>query len=439
MSYYQRYLEVHPLDVSPEILISSDAVLHLQQKLSESAGPSLILLDPDTEKAVSAYLNPGDLETRGDPLYRLPANPLPSLELVKEIAREAEERKVKRIVGIGSGVISDCAKQAAFEAGIDNWCLMTAASVDAFTSGTAAIRVEGYHESLPTRPTEAVFCDLRILAEAPRRLTLSGLGDMAGKFIAVPDWRMSSMVTGEFFNEDAANFASGSASLALRDIDSILSGSERGCTNAADALLTSGLIMQSLKSSRPASSTEHILAHFWEMEHLVTNREWDLHGVLVAAASRFVISAYREILALITGSDPDLERARQLFAGAAALPDAPWLSEKTRIKLARELKERDNSPQGHANRVEKLVPLRYELKNIYTSFLDTAQEGLEGLYKAGLPLDLGSLGIDRERGRFGLNNVRFLRNRYTLLDVARDLGFDREAEEIINRAYDSSF
>ena len=178
---------------------------------------------------------------------------------------------------------------------------------------------------------------------------------------------------------------------------------------------------------------------FWEMEHLVTNREWDLHGVLVAAASRFVISAYREILALITGSDPDLERARQLFAGAAALPDAPWLSEKTRIKLARELKERDNSPQGHANRVEKLVPLRYELKNIYTSFLDTAQEGLEGLYKAGLPLDLGSLGIDRERGRFGLNNVRFLRNRYTLLDVARDLGFDREAEEIINRAYDSSF
>jgi len=439
MSYYQRYLEVKPLDVSPEILISLDAAMQLQRELASRSFPSLVLLDPDTEKAVSPYIKAADLERLGNHVYRLPENPLPSLELVKEIARAAGEREVKLIVAVGSGVISDLAKQAAFEAGTGNWCLMTAASVDAFTSGTAAIRIEGYHESLPTRPAKRIFCDLRVLAQAPRRMTLSGLGDLVGKFIAVPDWHMSSRVTGEFFDEDAAKFASGSASLALEDIDSILSGSEDGCTRVADALLTSGLIMQSLKSSRPASSTEHILAHFWEMEHLVQNRDWDLHGVLVAAASSFVVQAYREILDLLTETDPDLERGARLFSEAPAIPDASWLSEKTRAKLARELSSRDSSLQGHKKRVEQLISLKTELKGLYTAYLDTAAEGLAGLREAGLPLKLSSLGIDRERGRFGVNKVRFLRDRYTLLDAARDLGFDREADEILNRAYDVSF
>jgi glycerol-1-phosphate dehydrogenase [NAD(P)+] len=438
MTNYERYLDSKPLKEPPLILIASDAADRLQAELSGKEPAALILMDPDTAAAVSDLLNPEVLRAYGHRIRMLPRNPLPTLELVKEIAAEAKEHKLDLIVGAGSGVISDCAKQAACEAGIRNWCLMTAASVDAFTSGTAAIRVEGYHESLPTRAAERIYCDIRVLSKAPRRLTLAGLGDLAGKFIAVPDWQMSSMITGEFFDPVAAEFAVGSATLALNDLESILSGSESGCVNAADAVLTSGLIMQSLQSSRPASSTEHILAHFWEVEQLVGNREWDLHGVLVAAASRIVIRAYREILSLIVADSPDPGRGEHLFS-AAAVPDASWISEKTRAKLQREIKARDNSPEGHKRRMEKLLPMAEELVKLYVDYLDTAEKGLTELGEAGLPLDLGSLGIDKERGRFGVNNIRFLRNRYTLLDAARDMGYDREAEEILNRAYESCF
>ena len=81
--------------------------------------------------------------------------PVPTIELVRELAAEARAAGAALVVGIGSGVIADLAKHASHEAGLPNWAVVTAASVDAYSSATAAIRVEGSHRALPTTVSEA--------------------------------------------------------------------------------------------------------------------------------------------------------------------------------------------------------------------------------------------------------------------------------------------
>src|SRR5436309_3225831 len=80
----------------------------------------------------------------------------------------------------------------------------TAASVDAYTSATAALRTGGYHQAIPARPSEVVVCDTDVLARAPSDLFLAGLGDLLAKFLAHLDWTIAHLVAGDPFCEVVA-------------------------------------------------------------------------------------------------------------------------------------------------------------------------------------------------------------------------------------------
>jgi glycerol dehydrogenase len=102
---------------------------------------------------------------------------------LKEISRVMEEIKkydATLAVAIGGGKTLDTIKTASIDSGIQFFVVPTSAANDAPPSSLAVIySTEGYHEGGRSfdRGSTLVLMDTEIIARAPRRLIISGMGD----------------------------------------------------------------------------------------------------------------------------------------------------------------------------------------------------------------------------------------------------------------------
>jgi len=421
--------KVHHL-ATQEILFGDEALARSAERLAARHGgaPAIwALSDENTEQAAGARWKAG---LRGARITSriLPAEPkpVPTLELVGTLAQEVRRLRPDLVVSIGSGVLSDLGKHVSHEAGVPNWCVATAPSVDAFTSATAAIRVQGYHQALPTRTSDVVVCDLEVLARAPRLLFLSGLGDLLAKFFARLDWSVSRIITGERCCDVIADLALASARKALeagRTWAADPTGAARALT---DAVLVSGLAMQAYGNSRPAASAEHVIAHFWEMSGAVGAEPLDLHGILVAAAARLVLPGYRAFYRQLTRLEVDPE------ARLAAYDRAPHWSETLepglrpfQAKIAGELGGRAVDRAELSQRLSRALAEREAIARLAEPLLVEVEEAVRLLDGLEFPYSLDALRLAAPLRLLPVRNVPLLRNRYTTFDLARELGHER--------------
>ena len=72
-----------------------------------------------------------------------------------------------------------------------------AASVDGYVSTVAAMSWYGFKRSMIAKSPILVIADSRVIAEAPMRLTASGVGDLLGKNTALADWKITHILNGE--------------------------------------------------------------------------------------------------------------------------------------------------------------------------------------------------------------------------------------------------
>ena len=71
--------------------------------------------------------------------------------------------------------------------------------MNGYTSAIVALLENGLKTTRATTPPVAVFADPQVLVEAPRELTLAGLGDLVSKPFCGCDWKIASLVKGEYY------------------------------------------------------------------------------------------------------------------------------------------------------------------------------------------------------------------------------------------------
>lgn len=210
------------------------------------------------------------------------------------------EQKPQFYIACGSGSLHDIVRYTACENDIPFYSYPTAASVDGFVSGIAAMTIRGTKVSYPSRPPIALYADPAVFAAAPERLTSSGVGDLLGKYICLADWKIAQQLTGEeicpvlmeleyaVIDElEAVIAAAGDAILGTGDAHT-----EYVC-RVMEGLVLSGLAIQLNGNSRPASGAEHHLSHFWEMARI--NEDIPaLHGEQVGIASLLLLEYYKK-------------------------------------------------------------------------------------------------------------------------------------------------
>lgn len=207
--------------------------------------------------------------------------------------------ETKALIAIGSGTVHDITRYCAWERGIDFVSCPTAASVDGFCSSVAAMTWKGCKKTMTCVAPKIVLADIDVIKEAPLYLAKSGFGDMIGKYVALTEWKMAHILTGEFYCQRIAQLTADATDQVLHSAEGILTGDPDAYTKLVYGLLLSGIAMQMMGNSRPASGAEHHISHCIEMRPEGLGVSSDaLHGEKVGVGTILVAREYHRLAAL---------------------------------------------------------------------------------------------------------------------------------------------
>lgn len=442
--YYQRFLNGFGADGEKtcscgvrhriavrEVLLGGETLAQTPDLIRRYFSPAVriwVLSDGHTEEAAGSALKQrlAPFEPSGMVLQAEP-KPACTLDLAGRLAGEARRAAAGLILSVGGGTVSDLGKKVSADTGIPNWCLMTAPSVDAFTSGTSNIKGENETSTLPVTPSQVVLGDLPVLAAAPEELFLAGLGDLLAKFLAFLDWRLAALVTGEPYCPESADFALLSARAALQAARTLRADRRQTAESLADAGLTSGLIMQSLGGSRPAASAEHTASHLWEVAHCARTGRLNLHGTLVGLASRLVLNAYRDLYAALEDLPLDIPARAQALSGEPSWQgDLDGEIRPFRPQMERQMAERVFAAEVYREQLLRFERHRSAILELARGILGELEEGVGTLTAAGFPFRFSEFGMTPAEALLPFRYIRYLRNRFSSFDLMHLLGLERE-------------
>jgi glycerol-1-phosphate dehydrogenase [NAD(P)+] len=202
------------------------------------------------------------------------------------------EPDVSLIIAVGSGVINDLCRTAAFKFGVPFIIAGTAPSMDGYASKATPIIIDGFKLSRYDAYPKAIVCDTDIMKEAPMIMLQAGFGDIIGKIIAISDWKLSRINTGEHYCDVCAGMMENAVRKCIDNAAGIRARDERAVAYLAEALVIAGIAMGIYTSTRPASSTEHYFAHYCDVAAISAGREHPLHGNSVGVGTVIACDAY---------------------------------------------------------------------------------------------------------------------------------------------------
>ena len=273
-------------------IIESGCMANLPAYLSQAglSGFSVAVYDENTYHAKGLVRPQVDLEVI------LPAENLHADNHAVDLLMAQLPAHCDYLIAIGSGSIHDLTRYCAYERNIPFVSCPTAASVDGFCSSVAAMTWHGFKKTLTAVSPKIVVADLDVISQAPMFLTRSGFGDMIGKYIALSDWKIGHLLTGEHFCEKIYTMTREATSAVLESADGVCRGEAAAYGNLIYGLLMSGLAMQLMGNSRPASGAEHHISHLIEMQpESLGLSSTALHGEKVGVGTLLVAGEYHRL------------------------------------------------------------------------------------------------------------------------------------------------
>ncbi|MCL2708251.1 MAG: iron-containing alcohol dehydrogenase [Defluviitaleaceae bacterium] len=327
----------------------------------------------------------------------------------------AAEGDCGALVAVGSGTVNDITRYVSHRLGLPYCVYATAASMDGYASSVAPLTVDGLKRTYPARAPLCAAGDPDVVNRAPARLSSAGYGDMAGKNTSLIDFELEGFIEGSGY---------------CRYLEREMQSAMKGCKNKPrpdeilGALFNSGVVMQMAGNSKPASGSEHHLAHYFEMaahsgNDAVSCGQKILHGEYVGVAALIMI----RLAAWLAEDASDEARA---VSDAGAFDKDAWLGDMRKIyKKASDgvaaLWEREDA-ESLSQDAALIVERRSQIKEIIRRRLPNLEEVEDGLRRNGCPAAPGELGISKEDFNGAILHAFRIRPRRTMLWTANVLG-----------------
>ena len=332
------------------------------------------------------------------------------------------------LLAVGSGVVNDLCKVTANALGKPCAVVGTAPSMDGYASNSGSMEVNHVKVSLYAAAPRGILLDTEILSKAPMRMLWAGLGDMVAKYVAVCEWRISNLVTGEYYCPDVAELMRSALRKLMAAADRITARDTEAIGSIAEGLVLAGIGMAFAGISRPASGLEHYFSHMWEMMALERGEPYDLHGIQVGVGTLLAMKIYRKLLADGTAPDAAMASARM-----AAFDRGEWEARVNRVfgKTAGQIFEIEeqthkNDPARHARRLRNIVDHWDEILAIIREELpdyDCLHDAMAG---TGMPLTPADIGIPTEDVVDAFVCARDIRDKYLTCSLLWDMGLTDE-------------
>ena len=307
--------------------------------------------------------------------------PHPNITNVNKIRK----RKYDAIIAVGSGTISDLCKYASYLDGKEYAVFPTAPSMNGYLSANASIEINRHKQTLKAHLPKAVFCDLQILANAPARLILSGLGDSLCRSTAQADWLLSHLLLDTDYDTKPFELLAPYEQELFANSDKLLKKNLSIIELLMKTLLVSGLGMTIAGGSYPASQGEHLIAHTMEMKY------------------KLPLSYHGEQIGVTTLIMAELQE--KLLANKLPLVKTIGNQEYHKFCLYQQANERI---------INHDAKIRKKIKSITLS----ASYLRKTLDQAGAPISAKDLGWNEEKLKLAISDAYLFRDRFTFLDLS---------------------
>lgn len=413
----QRALDSTPAVPIRAIHVGADAADRLAAFVDR--GPVLVVSDAVTREASASMFSALNGRSITEHVY-----PADGFDATGDLAEGLTTvcPKAAWIVGAGSGTVCDLAKYAGHLMGVPVALFGTAASMNGYTSGIAALKVRGLKRTLPCTPAAGVFADPAVLAAAPQRMAAAGLADFLSKCSACADWRAAHLLRGETFREDALQFYDGLVDRVIDDAPAIGHGDPDATAFLMEALLLSGLSMLMAGSSSPASGGEHLISHYIDMKSALNGTPHDLHGAQVGVATLHCLRLWEKVIAL----DPDrvdavaCANAQPGDAEVRAAIQETW-GEAVSGEVLEQWAEKSRGRAGIQSELERFCAEHAVLAGAVAHDVLPAKTVEAAIAAAGGPTRPDELDASIDDYNAALIHARYIRSRFTVLDLAAEL------------------
>ena len=199
------------------------------------------------------------------------------------------------LVSCGSGTITDTVRYTAFVTKTPFIAFGTAASMDGYASSSTPLIVDGFKITYPGIAPVGIFADPQILSKAPQKMIAAGLGDVLAKTIALIDWRLAHDVEDEPYCPLIASLVEKAVGECVNLSSELAKADPEACGKLMEVLSLTGIAMQMMGTSRPASGAEHHISHLLEMRDIQQNKAGSLHGDKVGIGTLISLYMYEEM------------------------------------------------------------------------------------------------------------------------------------------------
>lgn len=332
-------------------------------------------------------------------------------EQVAEVTALAAD--VDGIISVGSGSLNDICRVPAARMGKKLCLFATAPSMDGFASDTAPILRNNFKETWRAEQPSIIIGDTEILAAAPAELKAAGLGDMIAKFVAITDWKISHILTGEYFCEKIAKMTLDAVRRCMELADRIPERDEEAAAAVMEALILSGLAMKLEGCSRPASGAEHMTSHFLEDYKCLRGIFPEFHGRKVGVATLLIAHAYRRIAGEV----------REVTAGEDPLdPDA--LLGRFDPEFRADIAALNQRPITDVVRPEDVTAKWQEIRAAIVRYIPSDEALLRAMTAAGGAVSLEDIHVSPELMREAIRCHAYMRHRIYLTRILPMAGVD---------------
>lgn len=326
------------------------------------------------------------------------------------------------LVAVGSGVINDIGKILAATSKVPYIIIGTAPSMDGFASSSSSMTRDGLKISLPSKCADVIIGDIEILKNAPMHMLKAGLGDMIAKYISILEWRISNIITGEYYCQRTASIVKTALKKCIFNAEKLLNRDDEAIKAVFEGLILCGAAMAYVGASRPASGVEHYFSHIWDMRAVEFGYKAQLHGIQCAFGTYVACKLYHGLKDIKINKEKALDFAKNFNYDDYKNKLINFLGKGAMSMIALEEKEGKYNLEGHKQRLERIIDNWQNILHIIEEEIPLMEE-IEKLFeKIDLPKNPKEIGIRNKDMQMTFYATKDIRDKYVLSRLMWDLG-----------------
>jgi len=337
------------------------------------------------------------------------AQPVCSNEGVAHI-RDVTSRCEVRLA-VGSGTVSDTVKYASF---LDDkpYSVFATSPMNAYTTATASVSSGGFKRSITCKGAQGIYFDLSVLAKCPPRLISAAFADVICRTTSQVDWLLSHLLFDTAYTETPYTLLAYDEADMIANAKLMRSGNRDALAMLTRIAAIMGLGTRFTGTTHSGSMAEHMISHYIDMfagdKHPGTS-----HGEQVGVATITMSKLQNRILN--SNSPPELK--------PTVIPEQ-WIRDTFETDMSENMLEQARTKALNARQCDAInTRLASDWEGLQSRLLKCLlpyEQLHQAMSAAGCQTTASDLGLDTDFYKEAVKRARFIRDRYSMLDLVDD-------------------